>query len=338
MGLTVRGVKMKKKLFVKVIVFVLLAILLSASFFGCGDDRDVDIADYEGYNGSVYVVGENNTLNLGESELFDLRVTDTTVQREDEIIHRDDVATVTADNIAMHKSGKYLLWVVKSDNLYTYSRNIWGINLNEYKKLTINGLQFKTTIYLQEKSSFGEDFPVAVYNKNITSKTINITTPHLDPYQGTPGISIFTVVDGHKLYIGGTMGYATAIGNYSHAPNKGFKLLQSYYPIIARGSVTDAKGKHVAEDAEILEKLGFESNFYNVNSEQNEAEREKQWKIIKEKYYNDLSNPDYNREWAEIYDKYPVYNEAYDKIIAPRGKYHIQLSTGRIIKNAFTIV
>ncbi len=238
----------------------------------------------------------------------------------------------------MLKTGKYTLWTIAEDIKNTNSNQIWGVDLKELKSQKMTGNEFETTLFFQNEVKQCEAFPFVVINKNITDQTLNIRTSHLDPYKGAPSIAIYTIIDDYKLYIGNVGEQLPTLGNYTHEPNQESRVLDSYASIISRYSVIRiSDGKRVDEDDAVLAKLGFESNLYHIYHKQNKKNREKLWAELKIKYNNDLSDPDYNREWSEIYKANPIYNPLYSNIYAPKGSYRIELSDGQIIENAFRI-
>jgi len=345
------------------IIAILICIALAIAFAGCvNQDGDIvgediensgdetgfleETVDYgavlrndSSISGKLFYVGAEKEFNIDmqSNGILELRVTEKSVLKEDEIIHRDDIATINENRITILKSGYYKLWVITEKARYIFYYDLCAVDISEMKTEKCTGIEFETTVYFQESVNQGEVLPFVVINKNITGKTLVKTTPHLDPYMGAPVIAVFTLIDGYKLYVGEAEAYATMIGKYMHAPGQESRLLKSYAPIIERYSIIHLEdGKYLSEDDPFLTTLGFESNLYVNDYEENKRIRDELWAELKTRY--DLGDPEYNWEWNKIYSAYPIFNPAYCSIVAPKGYYNIELSNGQIIENAFEII
>jgi|GEM_PF-6979126 hypothetical protein len=318
-------------------VSFLLCVALAIALVGCAEKAD--IRDYKSFSGNMFLVGEETDIgvDMQYNGILEFRVTEKSVLREDEKTHRADIAAINENKITMLKSGRYKLWAITENVRYLFYYDIWGIDIGELKSEKRTGNEFETTVYFQEKVNYGEDFPFAVFNKNITDKTLTKTTPYLDPYKGAPGVAIYTIIDGYRLNVGYVEAAATMIGNYIHAPDQESRLLRSFAPVIERNCIVRlSDGKFIPEDDPFLATLGFEPNLYHEDHEKNDKIREELWAELKTRY--NISDPEYNREWKEIYDAYPIYNPLYSDIFAPKGFYNIELGGGRVIENAFQII
>ena len=323
---------MIKKLFgISIIIIILMGALFGCNLFGAGKKPT-------SFAGSVFVVGEEYRL-YWDMDKVQIRVTDMAVKDGDEIVHRDDIAAFSGDKITMLKSGKFLLW--RYDTNYSenwFSQQIISLDLQELKNVTVQGEQFETNLYFPKSIGYGEPLPYALYNKNISGKTLNITRGYGDPFGGTPSVTFFIIIDGYKIIIGDIMGYTAVMSYYSYLPNGIFKTATYFNSVINRNVIYKDE-KVVAEDDQIYSKLGFATTFQNATHIKNEQLRKDFLEDLRKELGEDwINHPDYNHRWMEFYDAHPTYDETYQTISAPKGLYHVQLSTGQVIENVLTIV
>lgn len=310
-------------------------LVLAGALVACTPNDNLDSARFAG---TVYVVGEEYQF-YWDMETVQVRITDETVTAADEIVHRDDIATISGNKITMLKSGRFLLW--RCDTSYSddfFCEVIISLDLAELKNITIEGEEFETNAYFPRKIAQGETLPYAMYNKNISGKPLYITLGHSDPFGGTPSISFFTVIDGYKVPIGEPMSYLTVVSSYGYPTGGVFKIATHFNSVISRGIVYK-DDKPIAEDDPIYKKLGFASVLQTPAHKQNEQKRKDFLDALRKELGDDwISHPDYNRRWMEYYDAHPIFDETYSTILAPKGIYHIQLSTGQVVENALEII
>jgi len=321
---------MTKKLFEISIVIMILISVLS----GCSPS----VGKSTSFVGSIFVVGEEYRLSWDVS-MTQTRVTDMGVSNVGEIVHRDDIATISGDKITVLKSGEFLLW-----RYYTnysddwFSQQIIGLDLRELMNETIQGEQFETNLYFPRSIAYGQPLPYALYNMNISGETLNITRGYGDPFCGTPSVTFFIIVDGYKIIVGDMMNYSCVMSSYSYLPDGVFKTATYFNSVINRGMVYK-DGMVVAENDPIYAKLGFATKFQNATHIKNEQLRKDFLEALRKELGNDwVNHPDYNPRWIEFYNAHPTYYETYQTISAPKGIYHVQLSTGQVIENVLTIV
>jgi len=257
---------MAKKLFG---ISIVIVILISA-FSGCSSSVEKSTS----FRGSVFVVGEEYRLYWDwDVNMTQTRVTDMGVSNVGEIVHRDDIATISGDKIIMLKSGEFLLW--RYDTNYAedwFSQQIISLDLQELKNVNIQGEQFETNLYFPRSIKYGEPLPYALYNKNISGETLNIIRGSGDPFGGTPGVIFFTIVDGYKIIVGDMMGSGDVVSSYSYLPDGVFKITTYFNSVINRGAVYK-DGMVVAENDPFYAKLGFATTLQNATHIKNEQLR-----------------------------------------------------------------
>jgi hypothetical protein len=313
----------------------IIAMILMGASFGCNPSGIAEKPT--SFAGSVLVVGEEYGL-YWDMNVMQTRVTDMSVGDSGEVVHRDDIATISGSKITMLKSGEFLLW--RCDTNYSedwFSQRIISLDLQELRKVTIQVEQFETNLYFPMAIKYGEPLPYALCNRNISGEILNITRGYGDPFGGTPNVTFFIIIDGYKVIIGDIMHYPAVMSYYSYLPDGVFKTATYFNSVINRNMVYK-DGTVVAEDDPIYAKLGFATIFQNATHIKNEQLRKVFLEDLRKALGDDwLNHPDYNSKWMEFYDAHPTYDEAYQTISAPKGLYHIQLSTGQVIENVLTI-
>ena len=312
---------------------VLCVVMIGVS--GCANSKRYDSP--KRYAGNVYIVGEQYNLYYGED--YELAVTE---QGAKNVIHNSEIATIENDTITINRAGRFLFWVKYTGewvhgNKKFVSQNIIAISREDSSHITVKGKRFKTEVYFPGVVEYGGTLPYGVFNTNTSGRYLNFTTPHLDPFGGTPSISFYTVIDGFKVVIGEAMGYATAIGHYGYKPNHVFHIAIHFDLVISRA--IHHEGQWLPENHWLYDRLGFSSTFQQAHHIENQRLRQEYLIALRQELGADwISHPDYNPRWMEFYDAHPVWDERYSTIEAPRGIYHMELSTGQVIQNVLEII
>ncbi|MPN58101.1 hypothetical protein SDC9_205802 [bioreactor metagenome] len=145
------------------------------------------------------------------------------------------------------------------------------------------------------------------------------------------------MIEGCKLYVGNTINYAAIPGPYTYSPDETIRLVETYTAIVERRSVKRLNdGKQAEDNDPVLTALGFSPYLYDNRYWEHKRTREELWEELNARYRpGDL---EYALEWNKIFYDYPLVNPLYHRMPAPKGMYHIELSTGEVIENAFEII